>query len=382
MKQYVEATYQVPWESHLEQRAHAIAVGMTVGSWTDVPALQQPHLRAFLGEVSRVEQRDRLGIFSIRYPLDNVRANIGSLLTVIFGKLSLDGSIRLIDLSLPDVYLSQFPGPYLGLDGLRSRLGIHRRPLIMSIFKSENGRTLQQFRTALKDQLDGGVDFVKDDEIFIADTDCPLLDRVQVAAEVLAERYHQTGQRGLYFANLVGTPQEIFDQALSAQEAGASGFLLSPYSQGLDVLTDLRRAHLEVPLIAHPAFSGGQIRDHGFGIDPAIYLGLLPRMVGADIVLFPSPYGSVALKKQSALAISHALTHPSVWPTVVPGPSAGIHVGMLPQLLQDFGVDLVVNAGGAVHGHPQGTQAGAKALVEGVKACLMQMHLFPAEAEW
>ncbi len=382
MTEYIEATYEVPWAADLEARAQAIAVGMTVGSWTDVPDLQKPHLRAFLGEVSWVDQHERLGRFCIRYPVANVRVNISSLLTVTFGKLSLDGSIRLVDLRLPESYQAMFPGASAGLDGLRTRLGIGPRPLIMSIFKSENGKSLAEFREALKAQLDGGVDFVKDDEIFMADDGCPLLDRVALAQDLLEDRRRVTGQSGMYFANLTGTPSEVLRQALAARDRGASGFLLSPYSQGLDLLTDLRRAGVDVPLIAHPAFVGGQIRPHGFGLEPAIYLGLLPRLAGADIVLFPSPYGSVALDRLPALAVARALTAPGLLPRVVPGPSAGIHLGILPELLADFGCDLVVNAGGAIHGHAHGTTAGASALCEGVRRCLIEMGLFGASDPW
>lgn len=383
LKEYVQATYEVPVEADLSQRAEAVAIGMTVGSWVDVPDVKKPHLRAYLGEVSDVQALGHVGRFSIRYPLANVRPSISALLTVVFGKLSLDGVIRLVDLELPPSFVAAFKGPSLGLDGLRKLLGIGRRPLIMSIFKSENGRTLEEFRGALKAQLDGGVDFVKDDEIFMADGLCPLLERIATANQLIEARRQKTGQRGIYFANLSGTPAEVLQQALVAQEHGATGFLLSPYSQGLDLLTDLRRAGVQVPLIAHPAFSGGQIRPHGYGISPAIYLGLLPRMAGADVVLFPSPYGSVALEQEQSLATARALLSPSSFhPRAVPGPSAGIHLGLVGRLLSDFGRDLVVNAGGAIHGHPQGTTQGARTLVEGVREELQRLGLWQESDPW
>jgi 2,3-diketo-5-methylthiopentyl-1-phosphate enolase len=380
---FIEATYEVLSEPDLERRAQSVAVGMTVGSWIDVPQIRQPHLRAYLGEVAAVEQHGAAGRFTIRYPVANVQPNVSTLMTVVFGKLSLDGTIRLVDLRLPSAYLGEFPGPLLGLAGLRQRLKAFSRPLVMSIFKSENGRTLEEFREALKDQLDGGVDLVKDDEIFMADAHCPLVERVQVARDLIADREQRTGQAGLYFANLTGTPIEIMDRAQRAQQQGAMGFLLTPYTQGLDVLIDLRRSGIVVPLIAHPAFSGGQIRPHGFGVAPSLFLGLLPRLAGADVVLYPSPYGSVALDREDALAVRDALVSSTGnIPISVPGPSAGVHVGMLPQLLQDFGPDLVVNAGGAVHGHPDGTTAGARALVDGVRQSLEHLHLRKESDPW
>ena len=42
-----------------------------------------------------------------------------------------------------------------------------------------------------------------------------------------------------------------------------------------------------------------------------------------------------------------------------PGPSVGIHPGMVPHLLADYGNDVVINAGGGIHGHPDGAAAGS-----------------------
>lgn len=362
------------------QKAEQIAVGMTVGSWTDLPALRQEHLKAFLGHVVSVVRQGRYGRFSIAYPTKNVTANIGALLTVVFGKLSLDGAIRLIDLRLPDAFQMQFPGPALGLAGLRDQLNVYQRPFVMSIFKSENGRSLSEFKAAFLEQINGGVDLVKDDEIYYYDHDAPFDQRIQIAREMLETRAAKTGQRGLYAANLTGSPHEMVDKALKGQALGAMAYLVSPFVSGLDVLVDLRRQGVTVPLLAHPSFVGGQIADHHHGVSPHILLGLLPRLAGADFVLYPSPYGSVAMPFHEAVAVKDTLLDATIpHKPVIPGPSAGIHHAMVPQLLRDFGLDCVVNAGGAIHGYTGGTQAGAQALkhavVESAKALVKEPSL-------
>ncbi len=362
--EYITARYRVPWDDRLEAKAQAIAVGMTVGSWTDLPDTRKPHLARYLGEVGSVHRDGDWGLFEIRYPEANVRPSISSLLTVVFGKLSLDGAIRLDSLDLPPAFQQQFPGPALGIPGLRDRLHIPERPLIMSIFKSENGRTLDEFQSAFQEQIDGGVDLVKDDEIYAADAEAPLIDRIHAAKDALATRLSKTGQPGLYIPVLSGTPQEVLETALRAYEAGADGFLIAAYTLGLDILTDLRRAGIAVPLVLHPAFAGGQIAGPHHGIHPRLLLGTLARLAGADVVLYPSPYGSVAMPRDESLGVADALREPGVHLPVLPGPSAGIHAGILPQMFRDFGPDVIINAGGAVHGHPGGTRAGARVLRE------------------
>ena len=360
--EYITARYRVPWDDRLDVKAQAIAVGMTVGSWTDLPDTRKPHLARYLGEVGDVRRDGAWGLFEIRYPIANVRPSISSLLTVVFGKLSLDGAIRLETLDLPEAYVKQFPGPALGIPGLRARLQVPARPLVMSIFKSENGRTLEEFRSAFQEQIDGGVDLVKDDEIYAADSEAPLGDRIRAAQDALETRLAQTGQPGLYIPVLSGTPQEVLETAQKAYEAGADGFLIAAYTVGLDILTDLRRAGVDAPLVLHPAFAGGQIGSPDRGIHPRLLLGTLARLAGADVVLYPSPYGSVAMPKEDSLGVADALRAPDVHAPALPGPSAGIHAGILPQLFRDFGPDVIINAGGAVHGHPEGTRAGAQVL--------------------
>ncbi|NMP21354.1 RuBisCO large subunit C-terminal-like domain-containing protein [Sulfobacillus harzensis] len=359
---YITAGYRVPWDDNLAKKAEAIAVGMTVGSWTDLPDTKKPHLRRFLGEAGAIRHDGESGVFEIRYPVDNVKPSISSLLTVMFGKLSLDGQIRLESLDLPASYTRNFSGPALGIPGIRKKLAVRGRPLVMSIFKSENGRTLSEFREAFEEQIGGGVDLVKDDEIFMADEAAPLRDRILAAEEGLARREAHTGQKGFYIPVLSGTPKEVLVQAEEAAEAGAKGFLIAAYTLGLDILSDLQAVAPGALLVLHPAFSGGQVASPSYGIHPALYLGLLPRLAGADVVLYPSPYGSVAMPRDESLKVAQELRTPAVQAPALPGPSAGIHVGILPQLFRDFGSDVIINAGGAVHGHPEGTRAGAQAL--------------------
>ena len=358
---FVTATYQVPWSDNLAERALAIANSLAMSS------SRQDELPQWLGEIANIDRPAHdIGLFSIQYPVHNFKPTIASLLTVVFGRLSLEGQIRLVGLEVPEAFLQQFPGPSHGVPGLRAKFGIHHRPFVMSIFKQENGATLEEFQESFHQQIDGGVDWIKDDEIYFFDDPAPLLQRIAIANKLLANRADRTGQLGFYAPNLTGTPREIWDTAHRALDAGAQAFLITPFVTGLDVLVELRREHIDVPFIAHPAFSGGLVAPHAWGVAPEILLGLLPRIAGADIVLFPSPYGNAAISRPEALAVHHRLSAPGQFPEVISGPSSGIHLGLVGQLLEDFGYDIVVNAENAIHGHPHGITAGARMLMDAV----------------
>jgi 2,3-diketo-5-methylthiopentyl-1-phosphate enolase len=99
----------------------------------------------------------------------------------------------------------------------------------------------------------------------------------------------------------------------------------------------------------------------------AMVLGSLMRLGGADMTLFPSSYGTVALPHADTMDIKKALVAPQGdLKRSFPAPSAGIHPGLVPKIVADYGHDVIINAGGGVHGHPQGARAGAKAFRQAV----------------
>ncbi|MED4571946.1 2,3-diketo-5-methylthiopentyl-1-phosphate enolase [Brevibacillus agri] len=372
----------------LNKKAAAIAVGMTVGSWTDLPAAKQAELAPYLGEafsatpLETLENGDVRGLITVSYPTRNFTGDIPSLLTGIFGKLSMDGKIKLVDIAFPDSFLQAFPGPKFGIDGLRGRLDAQNRPLLMSIFKSCLGLPFDDLKTQFKAQAQGGVDLVKDDEIFFADDRAPFLERIQAFKQIALETEAETGKPVLYAANLTGPINELNEKAKRAVEAGADCLLFNVLAFGFDALHRLAAdPDVNVPIMAHPALAGAYYPSPDYGIATPLLLGTLMRIAGADLVLFPSPYGNVALDKTEALQLAHNLTTPLEGVRrSFPVPSAGIHPGLVPQLYQDFGLDQIVNAGGGIHGHPGGATAGAKAFVDAIAAVTAGRSLEEAAA--
>ncbi|WP_139490535.1 2,3-diketo-5-methylthiopentyl-1-phosphate enolase [Brevibacillus dissolubilis] len=373
----------------LEKKAQGIAVGMTVGSWTDLPAVKQEELRAYLGEAAGVEVLETLadgiqrGLVTVSYPTGNFTNDIPSLLTGIFGKLSMDGKIKLVDIQFPDSFTAGFPGPKFGLAGVRELIGVHDRPLLMSIFKSCLGLPFEDLKTQFRAQAIGGVDLVKDDEIFFVDDKAPFIERIKAFRAIADETAQQTGKPVLYAANLTGPSTELIEKAKRAVDAGAQCLLFNVLAYSFDVLHRLAAdPDVNVPIMAHPALAGALYPSPDYGISTPLLLGKLMRLAGADLVLFPSPYGNVALDKGEALKLAADLTAPlASIKTAFPVPSAGIHPGLVPQLYADFGLDQIVNAGGGIHGHPGGAAAGAQAFRAAIDAVVAGKSLDDAAIE-
>lgn len=387
----VTATYLVhDPKGNFEKKAEGIALGLTIGSWTDLPDLQKEQLRNHKGhvvEITELPEDQRVNqyfgsarkqaLLKIAYPAANFTPDLPAILTTAFGKLSLDGEVKLIDLEFSDKLAAAFPGPSFGIDGIRNQLGVFERPLLMSIFKGVIGRDLTYFKEQLKQQALGGVDLVKDDEILFDNPLTPFEDRITAAKEVLSETEQQTGHKTLYAVNLTGRTFDLKDKAKKAAELGASALLFNVFAYGLDVLQSLAEdPEIPLPIMAHPAVSGAITPSEFYGISNRLLLGKLLRGAGADLVLFPSPYGSVALPKEDAIGISAELTEKNgYWKGSFPVPSAGIHPGLTPLLFQDFGTECIINAGGGVHGHPGGAVDGGRAFRDAIAGILKNQSL-------
>ncbi|UVI27817.1 2,3-diketo-5-methylthiopentyl-1-phosphate enolase [Paenibacillus spongiae] len=387
-----EATYRCYDDTaDFHKKALGIAVGLTVGSWTDLPEARKAEMEKHLGRVVSVhvhepegfQPGERYADLTIAYPDVNFSRDIPALLVTVFGKLSMDGRIKLLDLNFSPAFTEAFPGPKFGVSGVRDRLGIHDRPLLMSIFKSVIGHDLTNLREQFYRQALGGVDLIKDDEILFENPLTPLEKRVETCMDAARQAEAETGQKLLYAVNLTGPTSQLAANAKRAIAAGANAILFNALAYGYDVLHELSSdPDIHVPIAAHPALAGAYYPSPHYGIAAPLLLGKLMRLAGADLVLFPSPYGSVVMPKEENLAVQSALIDPALpVRSSFPVPSAGIHPGLVPLILRDFGHEVVVNAGGGIHGHPMGTAAGGQAFRQAIAAAQDGISLPVAAAQ-
>lgn len=373
---FVRATYRLRDRlEHLEKRASAMAIGLTIGTWTELPQIRTDQLSLHCGQVEDISVREELSKneviadVSILYPVANLDGTFASLLTTVFGKLSMDGEIRLIELELPDSLMRQFPGPKFGVSGCRTRYQVDEGPLLMSIFKACIGLTLPELLDAFEAQARGGVHLVKDDEIFFTDAYATPEERVVGYREIAKRVAETTGQETAYAVNLTGSVQTLSDKAKRLADSGAGALLVNVIAYGYDVVSDLARdPDIHVPILAHPAMSGALYGGDRYGIAADVVLGQLMRFAGADMVIFPSMYGSVTLGDDETAKLLHHLRVQGAHQDVLPAPSAGIYPGLVGKLYEDFGDDLIINAGGGIHGHPKGATAGGQAFLAAIDA--------------
>ncbi|MCL5979108.1 MAG: RuBisCO large subunit C-terminal-like domain-containing protein [Gammaproteobacteria bacterium] len=373
MDDWIEVDYAFPAGVDARRQAEIIAVGQTAGTWDERFRHRETALRAHLAELVRIGEGPAGGhLATIRFPRSNTDHGLGSLLTMIFGKYSLAGQAKVVNLRLP-ADLGQ-PVRY-GLQGIRERLGNPQRPLVMAIFKPALGLSAADHAAILAEVAAAGLDIIKDDEILPNLPGAPTLERWRACRPVIAARRELTGQDLLYAVNLSGNAREVLDLARRLVAEGANALLLNVLAYGYPLLEALvADPEIAVPIFAHPALAGAWCGapDHGFSY--ASVLGTLMAYGGADAVLYPAHYGSLPFAEADEWAIVQQLRARGVAPV----PSAGVHPGMVGRILNDYGEAVILNAGTGIMDHPQGPATGVLAFREAIARWQNQELLDPA----
>lgn len=357
----IEVDYQFPPGVDAGKQGKVIAVGQTAGTWDARYAEQEAALRAHLGEVVETRVLDNgHSVATVRFPDTNVEGDLGTLLTMIFGKYSMAGAAKVVGLRLPAGYGT---AAKFGITGIRDRVGVHGRPLIMAIFKPSLGLTAEEHAAILEQVADARLDVIKDDEIMADLPAAPTLQRLRACRRVLERVERQTGRTLLYAVNVTGRSDMLHQRARMLVSEGANALLVNGLTHGWSVVEMLAAdPAINVPLFLHPSLAGALCGapHHGFGY--GVLLGTLAAHSGADAVLYPARYGSLPFDANDEQTIREELRARAIFPV----PSAGIQPGIIPKVLGDYGTQVILNAGTGIMDHPDGPGAGVQAFFAGL----------------
>ncbi len=358
----IEVEYRFPPSVNAEKQAKIIAIGQTAGSWDERFSHRESQLQSHLGQVLNVITDEQgYDIARVAFPEANVENDLPSLLTMIFGKYSMAGLGKIVGVHLPKNYGQR---PKFGISGIRNLLGVGDRPLVMAIFKPALGLSAADHATILKEVAFAGLDIIKDDEILGDLPLAPTLDRLAACRQVLDEVKAQTGRTVLYAVNVTGRADQLLAKARLLVENGANALLFNALSYGFSVLEALAAdSAVNVPIFVHPALAGALCASAETGLSYSVVLGTLMAHSGADAVLYPAHYGSLPFDPTEEAKIREILRSQNVFPV----PSAGIHPGVVPTVLEDYGNEVILNAGTGIMDHPTGPEAGVKAFFQALE---------------
>lgn len=368
----IQVTYRVLSDKLIdpEKRAKEIALGQTTDAWNPTDPAGKKRAARFQGAVLGIDERTHeIGKpyeyhLTIGFPASNTEGDIPSLLTMVFGKISLDGRIRLQSIEFPEDYLKG-RGPRFGIPGIRSKAQESQKPLLMATLKPCLGLSPTELAKLFTDLSRGGAHIVKDDEILPDLPTAPTEKRLECCLKAAGKTATENQRRTLYAVNLTGAPSKLVAKARRLARLGADLFVFNVFAYGYGLFEELRE--VGVPLMAHPALSAAFGLSPDYGIRYAVLLGTLTRLAGADLVLFPSNYGTRGFPESETTGITRALTRSfgSLMPTF-PVPSDGVHPGLIPRILKEYGPDVVISAGSNTQHHPSGVQAGVRAFRQAI----------------
>ncbi len=305
----------------------------------------------------------------LSWPLSNLGPCLPTAMATVGGnlfELKPFSGLRLEDVEFPAEFASAYGGPRFGTAGTRRLAGVEGRPLIGTIIKPSVGLTPEETADQVDRLCDGGIDFIKDDELQADGPQCPFEARLAAVMPVLEAHADRLGRKPMYAFNLTGDPDAMRRRHDLAVEAGASCVMVSLNSVGLAGFIGFAR-HSELPIHAHRNGWGYLSRHPLLGFSYVAWAKFW-RLAGADHMhvnglrnKFCEPDASVIASARSCLAPMFNAPLPGC--EVMPVFSSGQTAEQVWDTFAAIGSnDLIHAAGGGITAHPGGIAAGVRAL--------------------
>ena len=366
--------YVEPLNQPLDVIAGGVAAESSVGTWTELTT-EKPYIKEKAATVFDIQGND----IRIAYPVELFESgNMPNILSSVAGNvfgLEDIANLRLNDITFPKELISSFKGPQYGIQGVRELTGVHDRPLVGTIVKPKLGLVVRDHAKVAYDSWLGGCDVVKDDENLSSQKFNPFEERVIETIEKRDRAESETGEKKVYLINVTAEVELMKKRAQFVEDVGGRYMMIDILTTGWSSLQTMRDAGFKLMIHAHRAGHAAFTRSHVHGINMVV-LARVARLLGVDQLHVGTAVGKMAETKEEVLANKEACVEPmgDIKP-VLPVASGGLHPGMVPKLVEYFGNDTVIQAGGGIHGHPDGTVKGAKALRQAVDAAVAGITL-------
>ena len=363
---YLTAVYRMRSRTNLRDAAWALAIGQSVGNpnvrnqW-ETEELFRNHSCMIVGNEEDLSSENH-GLVKIAFPVVNTNwkeDGINHLMCQLMGgQMDIDiiSECRLMDIRIPESVRKHFPKPTYGITGFRDFTGNYNKPFLGGIVKPKTGISPAVLLEMTKQLVDGGVDFIKEDEILANPAFCSLEDRVPLIANYLASQ----SRKVIYCFAINGEPHTVESRARFVAENGGNGVHINFWSSFGSYHTITRMGKLFV----HYQKSGDKVITdfrNPYGIEWNV-LCKLAGLAGVDSI-HSGMWGGYMSEDENDLRKTLDILHRD---NVVPALSCGMHPGLVQAINDRFGVHYMANVGGAIHGHPGGTIAGAKAMRQAI----------------
>ncbi|MEM2225813.1 MAG: type III ribulose-bisphosphate carboxylase [Candidatus Bathyarchaeia archaeon] len=353
----------------MEEAAGAVAAESSIGTWTEL-GTERPYVKRLAARVYKIEGDS----IEIAYPIElfepgNMPNVLSSIAGNVFGLRALRG-IRLEDVRFPMGLLKGFRGPRYGIGGIREALRIRDRPLLGTIIKPKLGLRTEDHAQVAYEAWIGGCDIVKDDENLSSQAFNPFEERLLKTLEARDRAEGETGERKAYMVNITAEAGRMLERAEFVLGHGGEYVMVDVLTCGFAALQTLRERDLDLIIHGHRAGHAAMTRNPRHGISMRALAKAL-RAVGVDQLHIGTVVGKMFESKEEVAGNLEALKgEMGHLKPVMPVASGGLHPALVPAIIDFFGIDVVIQAGGGIHGHPRGTIEGARAMRQAIEAAL------------
>lgn len=366
--------YVEPEGISIEEAAGGIAAESSIGTWTELTT-EKEYVRELAARVFEINGNH----VKIAYPLElfeygNMPNILSSIAGNIFGLKTIK-NLRLNNVNFPSKLIKSFKGPKFGIDGIRKLFKVYDRPFVGTIIKPKLGlKTADHARVAYEAWV-GGCDIVKDDENLSSQKFNQFEDRVTKTLERKDKAEDETGEKKVYMANVTAETMEMLRRAEFVLAQGGEYIMVDILTCGFSALQTLREKDFNLVIHGHRAGHAAFTKDPKHGISMRV-IAKVARIIGVDQLHVGTVVGKMRETNEEVGENMEALKmrlnglKPSL-----PVASGGLHPRMVPALIKFFGKDFVIQAGGGIHGHRNGTSAGATAMRQAVDAAMRGIAL-------
>ncbi|MCD6276048.1 MAG: type III ribulose-bisphosphate carboxylase, partial [Thermoplasmata archaeon] len=352
--------------------ANKIAEESSIGTWTELKTLLPEIWEKLRARVYEIDEKR--GLVKIAYPLDlfevrNMPAILASVAGNIFGMKSVE-NLRLLDMRFPADLIKEYPGPKYGVEGIREMTGVKDRPFLGTIIKPKIGLPAKMHAEVAYEAWIGGLDIVKDDENLASQNFNRFEDRLSLTLEKKDLAEEETGERKIYLVNITASYPEMLRRAQLVEDMGNEYVMIDVVIAGFSALQGYREEDFPMAIHAHRAMHAAITRNPKHGIT-MLALAKVYRLLGVDNLHIGTAVGKMEGTAEEVQSISQEIQLMHVpsgefrfeqkWMDIKPVlsvASGGLHPGHIPEVVDILGKDIVIQAGGGVHGHPDGTRKG------------------------
>ena len=375
----------------IEDAASRVASESSNGTWAalDVDA-DVSRLSAMAFEITdtvpRRHEASEASLVRVAYPEELFEfANMPQILSCIAGNIlgmkAVD-RIRLDDCEWPEPLATSFRGPQFGTAVKSKLLDAGDRPVLATVPKPKVGLPTSVHAEVGYEAWMGGLDLLKDDENLTDQSFNDFEDRVVESFAARDRAEEETGETKEYLVNVTAESDEMLRRAEFVHEHGGSFVMVDVITAGWAGVQTVRNfcEQKGMAIHAHRAMHAAMDRVPSHGVSMRA-LAQFSRLVGVDHI-HTGTAGLGKLENEDTLGINEWLQSDLYGLNpVLPTASGGLHPGLVPQLIEAIGAEICIQAGGGVHGHPDGTRAGAKAFRAATEAAVDGVSLKEKAAE-